>query len=321
MKKALPAIVLILFSSLALAQAWPGKPVRILVGFAPGGNTDIVTRMLAARLQEATGQPMVVENKTGLGGVIGTIELTRAAPDGYTLLMQSTGPHCISPFLLGKEKVPYDPVADFAPVSNVAFNALAMMVHPSIGAKNVAEFIAYAKAHPGKLNYGSSGIGATSHLSGEILKVMAGVDVVHVPFRGGNQATAALLAGDIQFMFANLSDALPQVKGGKLDVIAVTTAKRVPQAPELPTLAEAGVPGFDVAPWNGIIAPGKTPPELVNAIAGHIQKIVHEPGFVAKMSDIGSQAIGDTPADFRKTIQFEIQRWSKLVAEAKIKAE
>jgi tripartite-type tricarboxylate transporter receptor subunit TctC len=315
-------LALLVFSTSLFAQgAWPGKPVRILVGFAPGGNTDIVTRMLAQRLQETLGQAMVVENKTGLGGVIATIELARVTPDGYTLLMQSTGPHTISPFLLGKEKVPYDPVADFAPVSNVAFNALAMMVHPSIGAKSVAEFIAYAKANPGKLNYGSSGVGATSHLSGEILKLMAGVDVVHVPFRGGNQATAALLAGEIQFMFANLSDALPQLKAGRLDVIAVTTAKRVPQAPALPTLGEAGVPGFDVAPWNGIIAPGKTPPELVNAIAGHIQKIAHEPGFVARMSGIGSQAIGDTPAEFRKTIRFELQRWSKLVAEAKIKAE
>ncbi|HEY6822090.1 MAG TPA: tripartite tricarboxylate transporter substrate binding protein [Burkholderiales bacterium] len=315
-------LALLVFSTNVLAQgAWPNKPVRILLGFAPGGNTDIVTRILAQRLQDALGQAMVVENKTGLGGVIATIELARAAPDGYTLLMQSTGPHCISPFLLGKEKVPYDPVADFAPVSNVAFNALALMVHPSIGAKTVAEFIAYAKANPGKLNYGSSGIGATSHLSGEILKLEAGVNVVHVPFRGGNQATAALLAGEIQFMFANLSDALPQIKAGKLNVIAVTTAKRAPQAPELPTLAEAGVPGFDVAPWNGIIAPGRTPPELVNAISGHIQKIAHDPSFVARMSDIGSQAIGDTPAEFRKTIQFELQRWSKLVAEAKIKAD
>jgi len=315
-------LALLFFSTNVLAQgAWPNRPVRILVGFAPGGNTDIVTRILAQRLQDIFGQPMVVENKTGLGGVIATIELARAAPDGYTLLMQSTGPHTISPFLLGKEKVPYDPVADFAPVSNVAFNALAMMVHPSIGAKTVSEFIAYAKAHPGKLNYGSSGVGATSHLSGEILKLMAGVDVVHVPFRGGNQATAALLAGEVQFMFANLSDALPQLKAGKLNVIAVTTATRVPQAPELPALGEAGVPGFDVAPWNGIIAPGRTPPELVNAISGHIQKIAHEPAFVARMSDIGSQSIGDTPAQFRKTIQFELQRWSKLVAEAKIKVD
>jgi tripartite-type tricarboxylate transporter receptor subunit TctC len=303
------------------AQAWPSKPVRILVGFAPGGNTDIVTRMLAARLQEALGQPVVVENKTGLGGVIATTELSRAAPDGHTVLMQSTGPCCISPFLLGKDKVTYDPVADFAPVSNVSFNALAMMVHPSIGARSLADFIAYAKANPGKLNFGSSGMGATSHLSGEILKHMTGVNIVHVPFRGGNQATAALLAGEIQFMFANLTDALPQLKAGKLNVIGVTTAKRVPQAPELPTLSESGVPGFDVAPWNGIVAPGKTPPDVVNALSGHIQKILREPAFVARLSDIGSVSIGDTPADFRKTIAFELARWSKLVAEARIKAE
>ena len=173
----------------------------------------------------------------------------------------------------------------------------------------------------GKLNFGSSGIGATSHLSGEILKAMTGVQIVHVPFRGGNQATAALLAGEVQFMFANLSDALPQLKAGKLQVLGVTTQKRQPQAPDLPTLAEAGVAGFDVAPWNGIVAPGKTPPELVNQISTVIQRIAREPAFVAKMTEIGSQPIGDTPAEFRKTVDFELARWSKLIREAGIKAD
>ena len=306
----------------AVAQpAWPTKPIRLVVGFAAGGNTDIVARVTAARMQEILGQPVVVENKTGLGGVIATDAVAKSPPDGYTLLMQSTGPHAIAPFLLGKQKVPYDPVADLAPVSNVAFNALALMVHPSIPAKSVREFVAHAKANPGKLNYGSSGIGATSHLSGEILKSMTGVEIVHVPFRGGNQATAALLAGEVQFMFANLSDAIPQLKAGKIQVLGVTTAKRQPQAPELPTLAESGIAGFDVAPWNGIVAPGKTPPELVNQISGVVQRIAREPAFVARMTDIGSQPIGDTPAEFRGTVQFELQRWSKLIKDAGIKAE
>jgi len=315
------ALAALLAATPLLAQTWPSKPVRIVVGFAPGGNTDIVARLLAARLQEAIGQPVVVENKTGLGGVIAAIDVARAAPDGHVLLMQSTGPAAIAPFLLGKEKVPYDPVADFAPVSNVASNALALMVHPTIPAKSLRELVAHARANPGKLNYGSSGIGSTTHLSGEILKSLAGIDIVHVPFRGGSQAAAALLAGDMQFMFANLSDALPQLKGGKLRVLAVTSAKRVTQAPELPTVAEAGVPGFDVAPWNGIVVPGRTPPELVEAISGHLQRVVREPSFVSRMTEIGSQAIGDTSSEFRRTIQFELQRWSNLLAEARIKAE
>ena len=319
-------LALLAFGAIAMpaashAQAWPSKPVRMVVGFAAVGNTDIVARVLAARMQEVTGQAVVVENKTGLGGVIGTDTVAKSAPDGYTLLMQSTGPHAIAPFLLGKQKVPYDPVVDLAPVSNVAFNALALMVHPSVPAKSVREFVDYAKANPGKLNFGSSGIGATSHLSGEILKAMTGVNVVHVPFRGGNQATAALLAGEVQFMFANLSDALPQLKAGKLQVLGVTTQKRQPQAPDLPTLAEAGIAGFDVAPWNGIVAPGKTPPELVNQISALIQRVTHEPAFVAKMTEIGSQPIGDTPAEFRKTVDFELARWSKLIREAGIKAD
>lgn len=300
-------------------QAWPTKPVRLVLGFAAGGTTDIVSRLTAARLQELWGQPVIVENKTGAGGVIGADFVAKSPPDGYTLLMQSTGPHAIAPYLMAK--FPFDPVNDLIPVSNVANNALALMVHPSIPVKSVAEFIAYARANPGKLNFGSSGNGSTTHLAGEILKSMAGLNLVHVPFKGGPPAAAALLAGDTQFMFANLSDALPNLKSGKLRVLAVSSSSRQLQAPDLPTVAESGLPGFDVAPWNGIMVPGKTPPAVVAVIASSVQRVVKEPAFLDKMKDIGTQAIGDTPEAFRATVQFELQRWSKIVKDAGIKAE
>ena len=313
----LPIAMAVCFN--ATAQTFPTKPIKIIVGFAPGGNTDVVTRIVAVRMQELLGQPVVVENKPGAGGVVATDLIAKAPPDGYTLLMSSLGPHTVSPFLL--KTVTYDPVADLAPVSNVSVNALMMLVGPSVPAKSVPEFLAYAKANPGKLNYGSSGVGSTTHLSGEVLSSMAGVKLVHIAYKGGPLALAALLAGDTQFMFSNLSDALPQSRGGKLRGIAVTTAKRVAQAPDIPTIAEAGLPGFDVAPWNGIVAPGRTPPEIVTKLSETIQRIVREKAFRDKMFEIGSEPIGDTPEHFRATVASDIARWSRIVKEAGIKAE
>jgi len=296
----------------ANSQSFPTRPIKIVVGFAPGGNTDVVTRIVAARMQDLLGQPVIVENKPGAGGVVATDFIVKAPADGYTLLMSSLGPHTVSPFLL--KTVGYDPVTDLAPVSNVSVNALMLLVSPSIPARSVPELIAYAKANPGKLNYGS-------HLSGEVLASMAGIKLVHVAYKGGPPALTALLAGDVQFMFSNLSDALPQSRGGKLRALAVTTAKRVVQAPDIPTVAESGLPGFDVAPWNGIVAPGKTPPEIVARLSDTIQRIVREQPFRDKMFEIGSEPIGDTPEQFRATISHDIQRWGKIVKEAGIKAE
>ncbi len=303
----------------AVAQPFPTKPIRIVVGFAPGGNTDVVARLVAVRMQELLGQPVVVENKPGAGGVVATDFIAKAPPDGYTLLMSSLGPHTVSPFLL--KTVTFDPVTDLAPVSNVSVNALMLLVSPSVPVKTVPEFIAYAKANPGKLNYGSSGVGSTTHLSGEVLSSMAGIKLVHIAYKGGPPALAALLAGDTQFMFSNLSDALPQSRSGKLRALAVTTASRVKQVPDMPTIAESGLPGFDVAPWNGVVAPGKTPPEIVNKLSDTIQRIVREQSFRDKMFEIGSEPIGDTPEHFRATVASDIQRWSRIVREAGIKAE
>jgi tripartite-type tricarboxylate transporter receptor subunit TctC len=310
------------FSLVAGAQSpagFPSKPIHIVVGFAAGGNTDIVARTTAARLQELLGQPVIVENKAGAGGVIATEFVAKAAPDGYTLLMSSLGPHTISPSLL--KSVNFDPVNDLAPVSNVAQNALVLLVNPALPVKSVNELITYAKANPGKLNYGSSGVGSTTHLSGEVLASMTGAKLVHIAFRGGSLAIVAVLAGDVQMMFANLSDALPQIKSGKLRPLGVTTARRVLQLPDLPTIAEAGLPGFDVAPWNGLVAPGKTPPEIVAKLSDAVQRIAREPSFRDKMFEIGSEPVGDTPEQYRTTIRNDIQRWSKIVKEAGIKAD
>ena len=303
----------------AYAQPFPTKPIRILVGFAAGGNTDIVSRTVAERMQAILGQPVIVENKPGAGGVVATEFTAKAPPDGYTLLMSSLGPHTISPSLM--KSVGFDPVNDLAPISNVANNALLLMVNPALPVKSVPELITYAKANPGKLNFGSSGVSGTTHLSGEVFGSMTGTTLVHVAFKGGPPAIAALLAGDVQLMFANLSDALPQVRSGKLRGIAVTSPRRVEQAPELPTIAESGLPGYDVGPWNGLVAPGKTPPEIIAKLSETVQAIVKEPAFRQKMFDIGSNPIGDTPEQFRATIRNDIQRWGRIVREAGIKLE
>jgi tripartite-type tricarboxylate transporter receptor subunit TctC len=313
------ALSALLFCMGAHAQPFPNKPIRILVGFAPGGNTDVVSRVIAVRMQDLLGQPVLVENKPGAGGVVATDFIAKAPPDGYTLLMSSLGPHTVSPSLY--KSVGFDPVNDLAPVSNVAVNSLLLMVNPSLPVKSVPDLIAHAKANPGKLNFGSSGVGATTHLSGEVFNSMAGVKLVHVAFKGGPPAITALLAGDLQLMFANLSDALPQVKSGKLRGLAVTAARRAAQVPDLPTVAESGLPGFDVAPWNGLVAPGKTPPEVIAKLSDTVQRIVREKPFRDKMFEIGSEPLGDTPEQFRATIANDIQRWAKIVKEAGIKPE
>jgi tripartite-type tricarboxylate transporter receptor subunit TctC len=324
MAGALLGCAAMLLSHVTSAQApagasWPAKPIRIVVGFAPGGNTDTVARVLAARLQEIVGQPVVVENRTGAGGVVATEFVAKAPPDGYTLLMSSLGPHTVSPSLL--KSVGFDPVTDLAPVSNIASNALVLMVNPALPVKSIGELIAYARANPGKLNYGSSGIGSTTHLSGEVFSNMTGTKMVHVAYRGGSLAMVGLLAGDIQLMFANLSDALPQIKADKVRPLGVTSPKRVPQLADLPTIAESGLPGFDVSPWNGLVAPGQTPAEVINKISEVTQRITREPAFREKMFEIGSEPVGDTPEKFRATIRNDIQRWSKIVREAGIKPE
>jgi tripartite-type tricarboxylate transporter receptor subunit TctC len=298
---------------------WPSKPVRIIGPFAAGGNGDVVARVTAARLQQLLGQPVIVENKTGAGGVIATEYVAKSPPDGYTLLMSSTGPHTISPSLMSK--IPYDPVKDLAPIGLVSSNALVLLVNPSLPVKSVSELIALAKREPGKLHFSSSGIGGTMHLSAEMFKSMAGIDIEHVPYRGGAPATAALLAGEVQMAFSNLSDALPHIKTGKLRALGVTSDKRQAQAPEVPTIAESGLQGYQVTMWNGLVAPGGTPPEVVNRIAAAVQKVTSDPSFQSKMAEIGSVSMVDTPEHFRSYVNEELARWNKVVKASGAKAD
>jgi tripartite-type tricarboxylate transporter receptor subunit TctC len=313
-------LALATFSQVATAapDAWPTKPIRIIAPYAAGGNNDVVARVLSVRLGQILGQSVIVENKTGAGGVIAAEYVAKSAPDGYTLLMSSTGPHVISPSLVAK--IPYDPVKDFAPVSNVQSNALVLLVNPALPVKNVKELIAMAKREPGKLNFGSAGNGGTTHLAGEIFKSMAGINIVHIPFRGGAPATAAAMAGDVQITFANLSDALPQMKGGKLRALAVTSAKRQPQAPEIPTIAESGLPGYECIVWNGLVAPAGTPPAIVNRISAAVQQVTRETPFKVNMFQIGSVPIGDTPEQYSAFIKKELSFWAKVVKESGAKA-
>ncbi len=299
------------------AQApWPSKPVRIVVPYAPGGITDTVTRLSAPKIQDAIGQPVVIENKVGNGGALGTEFVARSAPDGYTFLMGSAAPQTLNQYI---QTLGYDGLKDFAPVTLINTNPLVLMVHPALPAQNVRELVALAKAQPGKLNF--AGAGGLTQFSGEIFKYMAGVDIVYVPYKGGAPATAAAVAGDAQVTFANYSDALPQIRAGRLRALGITSARRFPQSPEVPTIAEAGIPGYAVDSWNGLFAPAGTPPEIVNRVAMAVQQGFRDPALRKRMEDIGATPVGDTPEQFRAFVAAEQQKWGNFVRSTGIKVE
>jgi tripartite-type tricarboxylate transporter receptor subunit TctC len=305
------------FAAASFAQgSWPTKPIRIVVPYAPGGITDTVTRLTAPKIQEALGQPVLVENKVGNGGALATDYVAKSAPDGYTLLMGSAAPQTLNQFI---QKLGYDGLKDFAPITLINTNPLVLMVNPSVPAQNVKDLIALAKAQPGKLNF--AGAGGLTQFSGEIFKYLAGIDMVYVPYKGGAPATAAAVAGDAQVTFANYSDALPQIRGGKLRALGITSAKRFAQSPEVPTIAEAGIPGYAVDSWNGLFAPAGTPPEIVNRIAGAVQQGFRDPALRKRMEDMGATPVGDTPEQFRALVASELQKWGNFVRQTGIKVE
>ncbi|TMH15392.1 MAG: tripartite tricarboxylate transporter substrate binding protein [Betaproteobacteria bacterium] len=303
----------------AAADAYASKPVRFVVAFPPGGVTDIIARSIAQRLTVRLAQQVVVDNRPGAGGNIGTDIVAKSAPDGHTLLMGSAGPLAINASLFGK--MPFDPIRDLAPVTLAASTPNVLVVHPSLRAATVRELIALAKARPGEINFASSGHGTPAHLAGELFNSMAGVKMVHVPYKGAAPALTDLLGGQVQLMFSTMPPALPHVKDGKLRALAVTSAKRSPATPELPTVDEIALPGFEANTWHGVVVPAGTPAAIVARLNREIVAILHLPEVVERLSAQGAEAVGSTPEEFAAYIRSETAKWAKVVRDSGAKAE
>ena len=295
----------------AAAQTYPVKPVRLVVPFPPGGSLDFAGRLIAQKLTEMWGQSVVVENKPGAGGNIGADLVAKAPADGYTILLGALSTHAVNPSLYAK--MPYDAAKDFAPITLIAVTPNVLVVNANSPVQNVKEFIAYTKANPGKLSFGSGSNGSAGHLAGELYKVETGTDAVHIPYKGGAPATQALMAGDTQFMFDNLANAMAQVKGGKLRALAVTTAKRSALAPELPTMAEAGLPGFDISTWYGLFAPTGTPPAIVAKWNVDVTRILNMPDVRARFVADGAEPAPNSPEQFAQFIAAELTKYARIV--------
>jgi tripartite-type tricarboxylate transporter receptor subunit TctC len=302
-----------------LAQGYPSKPVRLLVPFSAGGTTDVIARLIGQKLGDALGQQFVIDNRPGANGNLGTEMAVKAPADGYTLVMSYDGTIAINPSMY--KKLPFDPQKDLVPIASVAQVPLIMVVHPGVAAKNVAEFIALAKASPGRINYSSAGHGSTGHLTGELLKARAGIDIVHVNYKGGGQAVQDLLGGQIQMLMTGLATVEGHLKGGKLRALAFTASKRVPGAPDVPTLAESGYPGLEVASWYGILAPAGTPQDIVRKLNADINRILQAPDVRERLTTLGTEPTGGTPEQFAETIKTDTARWAKVVSDAGIRIE
>ncbi len=303
-----------LLPGLAAAQAFPSKPITIIVPFAAGGTTDILARIIAQGMGAELGQSVVVDNRAGAGGNIGGQVAARAPADGYTLFMGTVGTHAINAALY--KKMPFDPIKDFAPLTRVANVPNLLVANPAQPFKTVQELIAYAKANPGKINFGSSGSGSSIHLSGELFKSMAKVDMQHVPYKGSAPAVTDLLGNQIAIMFDNMPSAIQHVRSGKLRAIAVTTAKRSPELPDVPTIAESGVPGYEATSWFGMFAPAATPAPVVAQLNATIVKVLAQPDIRKKLAEQGAEAAGETPAQFADFIQKESVKWGRVVKES-----
>ena len=302
----------------AFAQNYPARPIRMILGFAPGGSTDLVARVVAQKMSEAWGQQVVVDNRPGANGMIGADLVAKANADGYSLLLSSIGPMAINASLY---KMPYDIVADFAPVTYTGNVTNLLVVHPSVAATNVKELIALAKAQPGKLTFGSSGTGGAPHMAVELFRILAKVSVTHVPYKGGGPAMADLVGGQISGSFASMPSSIPFVRAGKLRALAVTAPKRSPVEPTVPTISEAGIPGFSVLDWQGLFTTGKTPPAVVNKLNAEVVRILALPDVVEKLAVAGVEIQTSTPKEWGEFVQSEIAKWSKVVKEAGVKVE
>ena len=312
-------LLALLVSQAALAQAWPNRPVRFLVPFAAGaGINDIMARLVGQHLGAGLGQPVVIENRAGAGGIAGTEAAAKAAPDGYTFLMTNVS-LVTSAFLYAG--LPYDPQKDFVPVTLVATSPLMLVVHPSVAAKSVQELVALAKANPGRLNFGSGGVGSTPHLSVELFKSAAGIDAVHVPYKGGAPALNDLIGGQLSFMIENVPGTMPFVKGGRLRALAITSAQRSPLEPALPTMAESGVPGYEVVGWQGLFGVAGTPPDIVARLQAEVAKVLRLPEVRERLAALGAEPVGSTPAEFGAFVRAENARWGRIIREKGIRSE
>ena len=303
--------IALLLPTLAFGQAFPSKPLRVVVPFTPAGAVDIATRATANEMQKILGQPVAVENKPGAGGNLGVLDVARSAPDGYSIVMSTSGIQAINPFLYAK--MPLDVNKDLAPVAPLVSLNNVLVVHPSVPARSVKEVIALAKKEPGKWTYASSGNGTSIHMSGAMFTQMTGTDIVHIPYKGSAPAVTDLLAGQTNMMFDNIPSSLPHIKSGKLIALATTGAKRDPALPDLPTLAEAGVPGYESGVWFGLMVPAATPKDIIaklNAAAVHATK---SPEFQKRMHDLGYNIIPGTPEDMARMIDAELKRWGPIV--------
>ena len=314
----LVAVIFATLAGAAGAQSYPARPVHFVVPFPVSGATDILARVIGQKLQEALGQPVPIDNKPGAGGTIGSAFVAKATPDGYTILMATTSTHSIGPAL---QKLPYDAEKDFAPISLIANAAGVLVVSPSLGVNSPRELIALAKSKPGQLNFASSGTGTIVHLSGELFNRMAGVQMQHVPYKGTALAATDIKSGQIAMMIDNIVSAMPLIKSGVQKPLAVTSATRSEVLPDLPTLADSGVPGYESVAYFGVFAPGGTPAPIVSRLSAELVKIVRAPDVKAKLLELGSDPVGSTPEQFAAVIRSERVKWAKVIQEAGVKPQ
>jgi len=310
--------------SVAAACAWsqgayPNKTVRLIVPFPPGGGNDVIARVVAQKLTDKWGQTVVVDNRAGANGIVGLQALMQAPADGYTLAVGAAGPMAVNPSLYAR--LPYDPLKDFAPVTNLVNFPLLLVTHPSVSAKNTRELVALAKSKPGQLTYASPGSGNSGHLAGELFNSMAGVNIVHIPYKGQGPAQTDLMAGQVNMLYSSIPSVINQVRSGQLTAIAVGSAKRLPSIPDVPTISESGVPGYEAYSWVGLVAPANTPPDIVRKIYRDVSDILKQRDVSDKLNQQGALPVGDTPEEFAQYIRDEIAKWGKVVRDANIKLD
>ena len=309
----------IALATLVCAQGYPSKPVRIVAPYAAGSTIDIIGRIIAPKLHEALGQPVIVENRSGAGGMLGMDAAAKSAPDGHTLVIGALGPLAMNPSLY--PKTPFDPVRDFAAVSLLATGPVVIAVHPSIPARNVKELVELAKKRPGQLNYGSPGVGTSPHLTGELFKIQTATDIVHVPYKGNAEAITDLIGGQISIVFTGVPPVVPLAKAGKVRPLATTGQQRMTNLPDVPTIAEAGVTGADVLIWYGVVAPAATPRDVIIRLNREIVKVMNLPDVREKFAQQSIDPATGTPEEFARLIRDEVARWSKVIRSAGIKVE